>query len=99
MANNKLTDISLIEELTSIIKQSVLEISMAENPINSDKKSVLDKFAMYGKLGHLDVGNSNIDCVSVSVLSKMSENLMQWNRKIFFSGKHTIAGSKRPAKL
>ena len=63
--------------------------------MNTTMDSSLPKFMAYPKLGHLDMGESGIDCVPVSVLSQMSKNLKTTNNKIYFSGTDKILGSRR----
>lgn len=96
LAGNNISSVSLIENLASTVKSTLLEISFAKNPgANADSRSgVLDKFADYQKLGHLDVGDTAIDCVPVSVLTRLTENLENWNRLIFLNSNDIMNGRK-----
>ena len=65
------------------------------NPsITAEKSDVLSRFANYAKLGHLDVGDTGIDCLPMSVLMKLSSNLVDWNRLIFLNSNAQMAGRK-----
>ena len=62
--------------------------------IKADTNMVLQRFANYAKLGHLDVGDTGIDCLPVSVLTKLSTNLVDWNRLIYLSSNTKMNGRK-----
>ena len=68
----------------------------SKNPgATADSRSgVLEKFADYQKLGHLDVGDTSIDCVPVNVLTRLTENLENWNRLIFLNSNDIMNGRK-----
>jgi len=96
LANNDIRNMELVERLASHAKNSLLELSVASNKnLNSTVDSVLPKFRDYPKLGHMDMGDSGVDCIPVSVLSTMTKNLKTTNNKIFFSGTDKIMGSRR----
>jgi hypothetical protein len=96
LAGNNINSVSLIENLASIVKATLLEISFAKNPgATADSRAgVLEKFADYQKLGHLDVGDTAIDCVPVAVLTRLTENLENWNRLIFLNSNDIMSGRK-----
>ena len=62
--------------------------------IKADTNAVLSRFATYAKLGHLDVGNTGIDCLPVTVLTRLSTNLVEWNRLIYLSSNTHMNGRK-----
>ena len=67
----------------------------SKNPsIAAETNDVLGRFANYGKLGHLDVGDTGIDCLPVSVLTQLSTNLVEWNRLVFLNSNERMAGRK-----
>jgi len=95
LAGNNIASLSKIEELTDIVKNNLLELSFAMNAdIKADTNAVLSRFATYAKLGHLDVGNTGIDCLPVTVLTRLSTNLVEWNRLIYLSSNTHMNGRK-----
>lgn len=95
LAGNRIDDLDAIVRLLEFAKDNLLEVSLAKNENLDTRAQSLDKFVNFPKLGHLDVGNSKIDCVPVSVLQSLSKNLKSTNPKIFLSGDEKISGSKR----
>ena len=80
-----------------VLKKIRFEFSyFSKNPgASADARSgVLEKFADYQKLGHLDVGDTAIDCVPVNVLTRLTENLETWNRLIFLNSNEVMNGRK-----
>ena len=72
-----------------------LQQNFSKNPAATvTKSSVLERFSSYPKLGHLDAGETGIDCVPVSVLMNLTANLESWNRLIFLNSNEKMSGRK-----
>jgi len=84
LANNKITDLALIERLCQFAKSKLLELDISGNPNLQLEAQAITKFTNYPLLGHINFGDNGFDCVPVYVLSNLSDKLRLVSNQIRF---------------